>query len=126
MSTLQSMSCRPSRHRDVRASADNHLNRDTTFVESQSTWLSRWRKIVVEINKDEYSKRRVIYDILNEPDAQVGFTCVGRHSVAACAGSGLLVNNLGFSAVMKVRCLLDLEFSPSGCTVSARVMLHRS
>ncbi len=29
--------------------------------------LQRWLKIVTEITKDAYSKRRVIYDILNEP-----------------------------------------------------------
>lgn len=33
--------------------------------------LQRWIKIVGEINKDNYSKRRVIFDILNEPDAVV-------------------------------------------------------
>lgn len=33
--------------------------------------LQRWIKIVNEINKDPYSRRRVIFDILNEPDSAV-------------------------------------------------------
>ena len=31
--------------------------------------LQRWKKIVHAINRDPYAKGRVIYDILNEPDA---------------------------------------------------------
>ena len=31
--------------------------------------MQRWKKIVTEINKDRYARGRVIFDILNEPDA---------------------------------------------------------
>mmetsp|Transcript_3804 Transcript_3804/g.10936 ORF Transcript_3804/g.10936 Transcript_3804/m.10936 type:complete len:758 (-) Transcript_3804:1267-3540(-) len=49
---------------------DNHLNLDTSILDNRVLWLSRWKKIMSEVNKDSYSRRRVIFDVLNEPDAQ--------------------------------------------------------
>lgn len=60
--------------------------------------MQRWIKIVNEVNKDPYSRRRVIFDILNEPDSAVSaalqlqkFVTYGM--VAVLCASTLLLSN---------------------------------
>ena len=54
---------------------DSHHGKALKFAPAHLEQLravrQRWIKVVNEINKDQYSRRRVIFDILNEPDAAV-------------------------------------------------------
>lgn len=56
---------------------DNHLNSDQTAVQSTTTWMTGWARIMTAINADPISKKFVMYDILNEPDSQ-GIPWVGQ------------------------------------------------
>lgn len=47
---------------------DNHLNSDSTAVDSTTEWMTGWARVMTAINADPVSKKFVMYDILNEPD----------------------------------------------------------
>ena len=47
---------------------DNHLNSDSTAVDSTTEWMTGWARVMTAINADPVSKKFVMYDVLNEPD----------------------------------------------------------
>jgi hypothetical protein len=47
---------------------DNHLNSDSTAVDSTAVWMTGWARVMTAIAADPVSRNFVMYDILNEPD----------------------------------------------------------
>lgn len=47
---------------------DNHLREDQTALESKDKWVQEWVKLATEISKNPEASKKVMIDILNEPD----------------------------------------------------------
>lgn len=47
---------------------DNHLREDQTAIENKDKWVQDWVKLATEISKNPEASKKVMIDILNEPD----------------------------------------------------------
>eukprot|EP00884_Botryococcus_braunii_P014866 jgi/Botrbrau1/23380/Bobra.0051s0031.1 len=49
---------------------DNHLQNDQTIKTDYNTWISNWVRLAGDIKADPLLSKWVMFDLLNEPDAQ--------------------------------------------------------
>lgn len=47
---------------------DNHLREDQTVLDNSQRWLQSWVELATAISEDPIAKKRVMLDLLNEPD----------------------------------------------------------